>query len=122
MLMSGLVSAFIAGKVSDAAGGKRKIFVYFSGTVMSIASLALAVNRSFVFCIVIATVFGGAFGAFQAVDYALVLDVLPNAHSSAQDLGVWHVSLVIPQLIHFFSMHFLKLVLVFSFSRRLKLP
>eukprot|EP00949_MAST-11_sp_MAST-11-sp1_P003302 g3302.t1 len=99
LLLSGLIAAYVCGKVSDALGGRRKIFVYFSGITMALSTVALIVNRSFALCIMIAVVFGGAFGAFQAVDYALVLDVLPDAQSSAKDLGVWHISLVIPQLI-----------------------
>ena len=42
--------------------------------------------------------FGLGYGAFLAVDYALVLDVLPSAADSAKDLAVWHASLVLPQL------------------------
>lgn len=33
---------------------------------------------------------GVGFGAYCAVDFALVMDVLPNDREKAKDLAVWH--------------------------------
>jgi MFS family permease len=44
-------------------------------------------------------VFGLGYGAYQAVDWALASDVLPNADDYAKDMGVWHVSFTLPQVL-----------------------
>ena len=59
----------------------------------------MAVNNSVLFAGVLALLFGFASGCYAAVDFAMVLDVLPNSKNVARDLGVWHVSLVLPQLL-----------------------
>lgn len=38
-------------------------------------------------------------GAFNAVDFAMALDVLPNEEDAAKDLGLWNLALVIPMTI-----------------------
>lgn len=40
---------------------------------------------------------GLGFGAFQSVDFALVMDVLAEDADKAKDIAVWHQSLVLPQ-------------------------
>lgn len=40
---------------------------------------------------------GIGFGAFQSVDFALVMDVLPEEQEKAKDIAVWHQALVLPQ-------------------------
>lgn len=37
---------------------------------------------------------GVGYGAYQAVDWALALDVLPKGSNIAKDMGVWHVAMV----------------------------
>ncbi|MGE3743912.1 MAG: hypothetical protein AB7I59_30950 [Geminicoccaceae bacterium] len=44
-------------------------------------------------------VFAAAYGAYQAVDWALALRVLPSRDAAGKDMGVWHVSMVLPQII-----------------------
>lgn len=40
---------------------------------------------------------GLGFGAYQSVDFALVMDVLAEDADKAKDIAVWHQSLVLPQ-------------------------
>jgi Na+/melibiose symporter-like transporter len=44
-------------------------------------------------------VFAAAYGAYQAVDWALALQVLPDLENAGKDMGVWHISMVLPQVI-----------------------
>ena len=37
--------------------------------------------------------------AFAAVDMAMVVEALPLPEKAAQDMGIWHTSLVVPQMI-----------------------
>lgn len=42
---------------------------------------------------------GTGFGAFQSVDFALVMDVLPEEKDKAKDIAVWHLALILPQVL-----------------------
>jgi Na+/melibiose symporter-like transporter len=44
-------------------------------------------------------VFGLANGVFGAADWALALAVLPTGQDAGKDMGIWHVCLVLPQII-----------------------
>ena len=39
------------------------------------------------FCVLVS---GIGFGAYSAVDFALVMDVLPDDKDKAKDLAIWH--------------------------------
>jgi hypothetical protein len=36
---------------------------------------------------------------YQTADWALAVDVLPRAHDAGKDMGIWHVALVLPQVV-----------------------
>ena len=42
---------------------------------------------------------GIGFGAFQSVDFALVMDVLPEKKDKAKDIAVWHLAIILPQAV-----------------------
>jgi len=44
-------------------------------------------------------VFAASSGAYQAVDWALALAVLPRGEDAGKDMGIWHIALVLPQII-----------------------
>ena len=44
-------------------------------------------------------VYFAGWGAYQAVDWALALQVLPNSENAGKDMGIWHVALVLPQIL-----------------------
>ncbi|MGE0650694.1 MAG: MFS transporter [Alphaproteobacteria bacterium] len=44
-------------------------------------------------------VFSAAYGAYCAVDWALALRVLPAGKDAAKDMGIWHICMVLPQMI-----------------------
>src|SRR5262245_45468088 len=69
---------------------------------MALASVLLigvsfAPSLGFVFAI--GALFGVGYGAYLAVDWALAIDVLPKGEAAAKDMGIWHVSLVFPQVL-----------------------
>ena len=39
-------------------------------------------------------IYAAAFGAYQAVDWALALKVLPSAEAAGKDMGIWRISMV----------------------------
>jgi hypothetical protein len=44
-------------------------------------------------------VFFAGWGAYQAIDWALALRVLPQGADTGKDMGIWHVALVLPQVL-----------------------
>jgi MFS family permease len=48
---------------------------------------------------VVAFIYFSGWGAYQAVDWALALRVLPKSETAGKDMGIWHVALVLPQIL-----------------------
>lgn len=92
------LSSIVIGKVSDHLGGRRKSFLVWSCILMGVLSTLLSVTKNYVLALIIFSVFGFAVGIFLALDYALICDVIPDDDNVACSLGVWHVSIALPQL------------------------
>lgn len=100
ILAMGIPTSILAGALSDKYG--RKPMVYASGAIMAVASIifiGVTYYPSLPFIFVVAALFGLGNGAYQAVDWALAVDVLPEGGDPAKDMGIWHVSFVLPQII-----------------------
>jgi len=59
----------------------------------------IAFRPSFALIVPVVLVYAGAYGAYQAVDWALALAVLPSREAAGKDMGIWHVSMVLPQIV-----------------------
>jgi len=100
LVMTAIPSSVIAGKLSDRWG--RKLMVYISSVIMTVCMILFVLNTfspsiwSIAFT---ASLMGIGYGAFIAVDWALALDTIPSGASVAKDMGLWHVSIVFPQVI-----------------------
>lgn len=100
IIATGIPTSLAAGALSDRHG--RKPMIYASGSLMALASLlfiGVGLHPSLPAMFWIGAVFGIGYGAYQAVDWALAIDVLPKGEAAAKDMGIWHVSLVLPQMI-----------------------
>ncbi len=100
IIVTGVATSLVAGMLSDRIG--RKPIVYASGGVMAAAAvifIPVAFHPSLLFTYVIGALFGLGWGAFQAVDWALAIDVLPHQGGAAKDMGIWHTALVLPQIL-----------------------
>lgn len=91
-------TAVLAGRWSDRVG-KRRIFVVVAGIVIAIAGVMLAVWPTWVGALSAAIVLGIGFGAFMAVDLAIITMVLPDAASRGKDLGVINIANALPQVL-----------------------
>ncbi len=94
-----LIASLAIGVASDAAGGKRKGLLIATAFLMALVCFATGFLRTFYAALIFMFLFGLGAGAFLALDYALVCDILPSDQDMARDLGVWHISLVLPQLV-----------------------
>ncbi len=100
-----IASALLAGWLSDHIGRKR--IIYISGGLMALLGFIVimahvltyssSVALSIIF--VAGALFGLGYGAYVSVDWALVADVLPTPKNFAKDMGVWNISLSLPQVI-----------------------
>ncbi|WP_394940250.1 MFS transporter [Psychromicrobium sp. YIM B11713] len=93
-----IVTAAIGGAWTDRVG-RRKPFVIASSAVIAVASLVLAFFPTWTGAIVGAAILGIGYGAYLAVDMALLTQVLPAAVSRGRDLGVINVANSLPQVL-----------------------
>lgn len=93
-----MATTVFAGRRSDRTG-RRRVFVIWSGVVMAVAALLLAFWPTWPVAIVAAAVLGAGYGVYQAVDAALITQVLPEAENRAKDLGVINIANSAPQVL-----------------------
>ncbi len=93
-----VITAFLGGMWSDKVG-RRKIFVIWSGLIAASALLFIAFVHTWFAAIIGATILGIGFGAYTAVDFALITEVLPGARDRAKDLGVINIANALPQVL-----------------------
>jgi MFS family permease len=90
-----VITAIVGGIISDRLG-KRKMIVTVSGALMAVAALLLTFVETWPSVEIAAVLFGTGFGAYLAVDQALITQVLPAARDRAKDLGIINIAIVGP--------------------------
>ncbi len=93
-----VITAIVGGMISDRLG-RRKIIVTIGGALMGAAALLLTFVETWDAALGAAVLFGVGFGAYLAVDQALITQVLPAAADRAKDLGVINIAIVCPAAI-----------------------
>ncbi|WP_179873127.1 MFS transporter [Microcella indica] len=91
-----VLSIAISGPWSDRVG-RRKPFVVASSLLVGAALIVPWVWPTLEGMIAFSVLAGLGFGAFQAVDTALVSQVLPSEHAHGKDLGVVNIAATLPQ-------------------------
>jgi MFS family permease len=91
-----LIATAISGPLSDKVG-RRKPFVFGSSLLMAIALVVPWITPSYTSWMIMTVISGFGFGMFQAVDTALMSQVLPSAKNFAKDLGVVNIAATLPQ-------------------------
>jgi len=95
--LTGLVTAFVAGWLSDHFGRKR--MVYIAGFMMAVVGLVFVFTHSLPLVLASGALFGLGNGAYSSVDWALVVDVLPSNKNFARDMGVWNIAVSLAQVV-----------------------
>ncbi|MFF2277631.1 MFS transporter [Agromyces sp. NPDC058126] len=91
-----LIATVASGPLSDRFG-RRKPFVFASSIVTGLALVVPWVWPDLTAWMIMTFIAGLGFGMFQAVDTALMSEVLPSAKSFAKDLGVVNIAATLPQ-------------------------
>ncbi len=102
LIYGGTTVAHDGGRAATGAtgSGRRKVFVIWSGILIGVSSAGARSlagpgrGRSLA-----AFVLGAGFGVYQAVDFALITQVLPAAAERAKDLGVINIASALPQVL-----------------------
>ncbi|KHK95658.1 hypothetical protein LK09_18460 [Microbacterium mangrovi] len=95
-LVGTIIATAFSGPLSDKVG-RRKPFVFGSSILMAAALLLPWISPTFTSWLIMTAIMGFGFGMFQAVDTALMSQVLPSAKSFAKDLGVVNIAATLPQ-------------------------
>ncbi|MET8148001.1 MFS transporter [Actinoplanes sp. NPDC049668] len=93
-----VATAVIGGRLSDRSG-RRKIFVVWSGVVIAVAALLLAIWPTWPVALVGSVLLGAGYGVYLAVDNALITQVLPAAVDRGKDLGIINIATAAPQVL-----------------------
>ncbi len=91
-----LPAILVSGPLSDKVG-RRKIFVFISSVVVAVGLVVPWIMPTIGGMMLMSVIIGVGFGAFMAVDQALMTEVLPSADSYAKDLGVVNIAATLPQ-------------------------
>lgn len=97
VVLGALGSALAAGWLSDRIG--RRGIVSAAGLLMGSLCLVFLSAPSFRLMLALGVIFGFGYGAFTSVEWALATDVLPSQASAAKDLGIWGISVTLPQVV-----------------------
>lgn len=90
-----VLASLVCGRVSDRRR-RRKPFVAMAAVTYAGALLVIAAAGNFSTFLVGMTLAGVGFGAYMAVDLALVVDVLPDPTTAAKDLGILNIAGALP--------------------------
>jgi MFS family permease len=97
ILVLAAISGIVGGMLSDRVG--RKKVVYIANGLIAVISLAFIFCRTPLEVMTAAAFFGLGYGAYISVDWALGADVLPSKKDAAKEMGIWHISMTLPQAI-----------------------
>lgn len=93
-----LLATAVSGPLSDRLG-RRRIFVYTSAIMLAVALLIPWFVPTKTGMLAYALLSGIAFGIFQAVDTALITQVLPAETDFGKDIGVINIAATLPQVL-----------------------
>ena len=94
--VTSMVASLAAGWLSDVLG-RRKILVAASILIFGLATYLLLHADTVTAFYVVEAIMGLAYGAYIAVDLALVLEVLPDREQAGKDMGVFNIANALPQ-------------------------
>jgi len=90
-----VLASIVGGIISDRRD-RRRVMVTVSGIFMALAALLLTFVETWPAALAAAVLYGLGYGAYIAVDQALITQVLPAARDRAKDLGIINIAITCP--------------------------
>lgn len=97
-LLGIIIATLISGPLSDKIA-RRKIFVVISSVLVAVSLVVPFFSHTLTGMMIYSALSGLGFGCFQAVDTALISEVLPSKTDFGKDLGVVNIAATLPQTI-----------------------
>lgn len=94
--IGGVVGTFQAGALADRVSKRRVI--YFTCAAAGISAVLFCLNHSLVGARFIGFLFGAAYGAFCAVDWAFATNLMPEG-KEAKYMAIFHIAFTVPQVL-----------------------
>ncbi|MBI3921300.1 MAG: MFS transporter [Armatimonadetes bacterium] len=92
----GVLGTFKAGSMSDTVS-KRKV-IYFTCAAAAFSAVLFCLNHSLTGARVVGFIFGLAYGAFCAVDWAFATNLMPPGRE-AKYMAIFHIAFTVPQVL-----------------------
>lgn len=90
------LSTLVFGRLSDRMH-RRKVFVFTSTLFIGLGALVPVFLATSAGMLISSVIIGLGYGAYMAVDMALMVDVLPAREDAAKDLGILNIAANVPQ-------------------------
>ncbi|MEN3001171.1 MAG: MFS transporter [Armatimonadota bacterium] len=94
--LTGVLGNWLAGVMADRTSKKRVL--YQTAAIMGVGTLLFLVAPSLNWVYLLGAIFGFAWGAFAAVDWALASNLVP-VQESGRYMAIWHISMTVPQVL-----------------------
>jgi MFS family permease len=94
--LAGVVGNWVAGVLADRTSKKR--VMYYTAAIMGVGTLLFLVAPELRWIYLLGAIFGFAWGAFAAVDWALASNLVP-VQESGRYMAIWHISMTVPQVL-----------------------
>jgi len=97
LILGAIATSLVAGILSDKHG--RKPITYGAGLILGIMCMIFTFSHSFPLALLVGVIFGLGYGAYESLSWALASDALPSVNDHGKDMGLWHMAVVLPQVI-----------------------
>jgi MFS family permease len=98
--IAAIPASIVGARIANQVGAVRVVRAASWIMAIAVCSFApIAFNPNLAIVATLTVIFGAANGVYGAVDWALALKVLPAGQDAGKDMGIWHVSMVLPQVI-----------------------
>ncbi|XP_067931067.1 uncharacterized protein [Watersipora subatra] len=102
LVVAAAICSILFGLLSDRIR-RRKPLVLIAAILMSVSAGCFTVIRGgfLSYYITLGLIFlsGVGYGTYLSVDFALLLDILPNENDKGKDIAVWNQALILPQVL-----------------------
>ncbi len=93
--LTGVLGNWWAGMLADRTSKKR--VMYYTAAMMGVGTVLFLVAPDLRWVYGLSALFGFAWGAFAAVDWALASNLVP-VNESGRYMAIWHISMTVPQV------------------------